>query len=706
MKSGYNGCMEWFEFMSAADGRKRELANFEIDQKAAAKPKKKGSASSAARSAGKSASGVKKASVSAKPASPVKKASASAKTSASAKKTASSGEKKGAAAAKKASTGMKAASAASPKSADTAKKKAASAKQLRVEENPLARRDSAVRTSAAQAKPRSKAYEAYDEMDLIAPKQTAPRKKASAKAHEPYDDMDLIAPKQAKPRKKAPAKAYEAYDEFDGPKKKARPKAAEQKFDAWDDFDEAPRPEKKKRRKKNRSPFSSLTLLLIFLICGFVGLGAWRVSEYKEFTRMKAVVSRQTFYDGTTVEGVDVSSMTLSDALAHWESQIEPAYRETAAVLNDGTRVTAAQMGYSSDYVHTLSSAWNAGRTGTMVERYRRAAMHMAQPRAYDVARSLYDEEVVRSYAAQLAEQIDTQPRSAHLESFDPQTLSFTFAREQVGRTLDQQKLAQDIKTALSAGGGNVQMEIAAIAPEVSYENVASQYGMITTAVTNASSSTRNRLNNIALALQIIDGTCLEPGQTFSFNDVVGERTRDRGFKSAPAYSRGEVTEEVGGGICQVSTTLFNAAVKSDMEIKERYNHSMTVSYVDPGKDAAVDWGNKDLKFTNTSDDNVYLSCYLSEDERVHISVYGKLLEDGKTITLEGKKTDTIDPETEYRVNFAMASGETKLVQKGKKGYSATSYKIWWDANGNEIEREQLCKSRYNAANEIIEYGP
>ena len=142
------------------------------------------------------------------------------------------------------------------------------------------------------------------------------------------------------------------------------------------------------------------------------------------------------------------------------------------------------------------------------------------------------------------------------------------------------------------------------------------------------------------------------------------------------------------------------------MEITERYNHSMTVSYVDPGKDAAVDWGNKDLKFTNTSDDNVYLICYLTEDKRVHIEVYGKFLPDGKTITVEGKKTNTIDPETEYRVNFALPSGETKLVQEGKKGCSAATYKIWWDAAGNEIDREQIFKSRYNAANEIIEYGP
>ncbi len=650
--------------MSAADGRKRELANFEID----AKPRKKGSASSSARSAGKES--VKKA-ANGKPA-----ASASRKSPAStAKKAPGTKAAAGTKSAGSKPAGTKTAAPASKKNMDVQKKAATArkkspTKQVRVEENPLARRDSAVRTDALR--------------------QAAAR--SAVARPETYDAFDFEAPKQVKKTAQVAAKPRKVRDEFefDAP---ARPKRPAQH-------------KKKKRKKKRRSPFSALTLLLLLLIGGIVGFGAWRVNEYENFVQMKAVVARQTFYDGTTVEGVDVSAMTLTDALNHWDTQIEPAYRETAAVLNDGTRITAAQMGYASDYVQTLSSAWNAGRTGSLVERYKRVTAHMAEPRAYDVARSFYDEAVVRDYAAELAAQIDTEARDARLESFDVETQSFTYAREQVGRTLDQEKLVQDIQLALNAGGGNVQMEIAAIAPKLTAENVSSQYGLITTAVTNASSSSRNRLNNIALSLQIINGTCLEPGQTFSFNEVVGERTRDRGFKSAPAYSRGEVTEEVGGGVCQVSTTLFNAAVKSNMEIEERHNHSMTVSYVDPGKDAAVDWGNKDLKFTNNSDDNVYICCYLSEDERVHIAVYGKLLEDGKTITVEGKKTDTIDPETEYRVNFTLGSGETKLVQKGKKGYSATTYKIWWDAAGNEIEREQLCKSRYNASNEIVEYGP
>lgn len=623
--------------MNGADGRKRELANFEIDVKP-----KKSSASAAARGAKR----------------PAAKQASSAK-----KKTAGAAAPRGSASTAKPKNGTKPAPAASKKGMNTTKQGAVGAqrmqkspgtKKIQIEENPL----------AAMGKGQSAPFDV--------PADIVPRRRAEQRP------------------------AAQTFDSFDD-------------FDAFDAPPRRPAPQAKKRRKKKKkrgSPFSALTLLLLALIAGCIAVGVWWVNQYDEFIAMKAVVSQQEFYEGTSVDGVNVSGMTLPQAIEYWDTQVEPAYRESAAVLNDGTRVTASQMGYSSDYVSTLSAAWNAGRSGSLVERYRRAALHMQQTRQYEVNRSLYEDEVVRAYAAALAQQIDAQPANASVESFDTASQSFTFAREQAGRTLNQEKLVRDIEGALANGGGSVQLEIETLQPEVTLENVSAQYGMISSAVTNASSSSSNRLNNIALALQFINGTALEPGESFSFNEVVGKRTKDRGFKSAPAYSSGEVTEEVGGGICQVSTTLFNAVVKADLQVDERHAHSLTVSYVDIGKDAAVDWGNKDLRFTNNSDDRIYICCYLSEDKRVHIGVFGKLLEDGVTITLEGKQTGTIDPETEYQLNFALSSGQTKVIQKGKMGYSAATYKIWWDANGNEIKRELLCKSNYKATKQIVEYGP
>ena len=509
--------------------------------------------------------------------------------------------------------------------------------------------------------------------------------------------MQAEAPRRA-PAPRMAYDPYDSYDDFDAPQRRPRREGNRPPHEP------PKRPPYKK--KHGRSPVNGMTFLLLLLIAGMASVGVWRQQAYAEFTQMKAVVAKQTFYAGTTVEGVDVSEMTLPQALDYWNTQIEPGYRQVAAVLNEGAQVTAEQMGYTSDYETVLSSAWNAGRQGSLVERYNRIALRMESPSSYSVSRSMYTDEVVRAFASRLAEQIDAEAQDAHLLSFDFGTQSFQYEQEKEGRVLNQEALVASIEQALQSGGGQIAMEVTAVQPQVTLENVSAQYGMISSAVTNASSSSSNRLSNITLAISLINGTCLEPGETFSFNKTVGERTTARGFKTAPAYSSGEVTQEVGGGICQVSTTLFNAAVKANLTINERHAHSLTVSYVDAGKDAAVDWGNKDLRFTNSTGENVYICCYLSDDKRVHFGVFGKLLSDGMSITLESKKTGDIDYETEYRVNFTMASGSSKVVQNGKKGSSAVTYKVYWDADGNEISREQLCKSNYRATKEIIEYGP
>lgn len=463
---------------------------------------------------------------------------------------------------------------------------------------------------------------------------------------------------------------------------------------------------RRRGRRGNEAGFLALNAFLAVLIVLLVGIGVWRTREYQALAEMKVEVSRQTFFEGTTVDGIALTDMTLPEALEYWETQVEPGYRQAAAVLDDGTQVTAEQLGYTSNYAEVLTNAWNSGRSGSLVQRYRRMEAAKAQPASYEVRRTLYDEALVQNYVATLAAQINSEPQDARVKSFDVESYTFEFESEQNGYRLDQATLVQDIEAALSAGGGNVNMRIETLAPEVTLENVSAQYGMISYAITNASSSKSNRLDNIRLSLEMINGTCLEPGETFSFNEVVGERTTERGFKMATAYSSGKVTEEVGGGICQVSTTLFNAVVKADLEIDERHAHSLTVSYVDLGKDAAVDWGNKDLKFTNNSDDRVYICCYLTDDKRVRVGVFGRLLEDGVSITLEGVRTGTVDYDTQYQLNMELYSGQTRVVQSGKVGYTATTYKIWWDAEGNEIRREEMCKSTYQATDQIIEYGP
>ena len=463
----------------------------------------------------------------------------------------------------------------------------------------------------------------------------------------------------------------------------------------------APKPHKKRKRGH-----FAVTLLLLLMIGG-LALVAYRQNDrYIAFAEMKNAVNRQTFYAGTTVEGVDVSNMTLDQAIEYWKTNIEPGYENRTVTLSNGQTYTAQSFGYSSDYQTVLANAYSAGRSGSLVERYQALSTRVDQPANYEVTRRLYDAQLIADCASALASGIDTAAQDAKIQSFDLSSYAFTFSDSVAGKKLDTESLKADIARALENGGGAVTLNIQTIEPSVRKEDIASEYGMIAYAVTNASSSSSNRLSNIRLALQLINGTRLAPGETFSFNDTVGKRTTERGFKLATAYSSGEVTEDVGGGICQVSTTLFNAVVKADMQIDERHNHSLTVAYVDKGKDAAVNWKSQDLKFTNTSEDDVYLVCVLTDDKRVRIGVFGKLLPNGETIEIEAQTTGTIDYDTVYQPSLSLAPGTTNVTQKGKNGYTAVAYKVRKDANGNTISRELLCKSSYKATNQVIEYGP
>lgn len=124
-----------------------------------------------------------------------------------------------------------------------------------------------------------------------------------------------------------------------------------------------------------------------------------------------------------------------------------------------------------------------------------------------------------------------------------------------------------------------------------------------------------HRVNNIKLAAEDLDGTVIEPGEVFSFNGTVGRRTKEKGYEEAPIFVNGEKGKGVGGGVCQVSTTLYNAALEADLEIIERHRHSRKVSYVEEGKDAAVVYNSKDLRFKNTKDYPIEIKISVSDDQ-------------------------------------------------------------------------------------------
>ena len=464
-------------------------------------------------------------------------------------------------------------------------------------------------------------------------------------------------------------------------------------------------PAKHARKKANNAAYLAMSLVLLAGILAMLAVGARQVRAHERFLQMKQAVERQSFYAGTTVEGMDVSGMTLNEALAYWRDYVEPGYAQRTVTLDNGDRLTAWDLGYSSDYESVLSNAWSAGRSGSLEERYLKIAQRGASPVAYAVTRVPYRESAVDAYVSSAAAGIDQPAKDAGIASFDPDHFKYEISPSSPGSQLDAEALKRSIVQALDTGGGSVSLVVHAVQPQITEADVSSTYGLITTAITNASTSSRARLANIKLAMSFIHGTKVGPGETFSFNDTVGQRTVSRGFQVATAYSGGEVTEQVGGGICQVSTTLFNAAVKADLEIVERHNHSLTVGYVDKGKDATVDWGNQDLRFKNNSGDDIYICCYLTKDERVRFGIFGRLLPNGESITVETRTVDTQKYETTYQPTALLLPGQTYVAKKGRDGFVAEAYKVRWDANGNQISREFLCRSAYKKVNQVVLYG-
>ncbi len=226
---------------------------------------------------------------------------------------------------------------------------------------------------------------------------------------------------------------------------------------------------------------------------------------------------------------------------------------------------------------------------------------------------------------------------------------------------------------------------------------------MLTKFHTEFSQNDPNRNHNIKLASGFIHLTILAPNETFSFNDVVGRATAERGFKEAPIIVDGQFVQGIGGGICQVSSTLYNAALISNMEIIERSNHGRAVGYLPLGRDATIAYGYLDLKFKNTRTHHVLISSVV-EGNKVIIRFFGDPVPEER---VEIVTTDIvkIEPEVKTEVNKELKPGEKKLIQSGSPGYRVTAWRIIY-VEEEELHRERLSRDYYRSVPAIYHVGP
>ena len=212
-----------------------------------------------------------------------------------------------------------------------------------------------------------------------------------------------------------------------------------------------------------------------------------------------------------------------------------------------------------------------------------------------------------------------------------------------------------------------------------------------------------NRTTNIILASKKINGIVIMPGETFSYNSTVGKRTAAAGFKSAAVYMGGEVTTGIGGGICQVSSTLYNSVLLSNLEIVERYNHGFNPGYVPAGRDATVSWGGPDFKFKNNRNYPIKIYC-TNSGGRLTVTIYGLKEENEYEVEIESYITGYIQYKTITKDDPTLNKGETKVIESGSNGCKAVAYRIL-KRNGEVVSKTLLSKDTYNPHNRIVAVG-
>lgn len=215
--------------------------------------------------------------------------------------------------------------------------------------------------------------------------------------------------------------------------------------------------------------------------------------------------------------------------------------------------------------------------------------------------------------------------------------------------------------------------------------------------------SIENRANNIKLSSEKINGTILMPEEVFSYNKIVGERTIKAGYKEASVYMGGKVVPGIGGGICQVSSTLYNAVLLANLEIKERRNHYFITSYVSQSRDATVSYGSIDFKFKNTRTYPIKIEC-ISRNGICQVFIYGMEEDVEYEVEIQDKITEIIPYTTKIIKTDELEEGETLLVQKGVNGYKSEAYRII-KLNGQIISKTLLSKDSYNPLQEVIKEG-
>lgn len=433
----------------------------------------------------------------------------------------------------------------------------------------------------------------------------------------------------------------------------------------------------KKRRKGPQYNITKILLAIILAVASFICIMAavklMGGSRAKETEVNTTTVSDPELRKEVKVEGITITGMSREEA----REAIEKQYPW-------GMKVTYNQEEYK------LKNLMDKKVDALLDEIY------SGEPKESYTLDSEGLEEAVQAEVKAVAGKWDVAPKNGSVSGFDKNTGTFVYSGEKNGVVIDQEKLAADIMSQIKAKDYQAVIQASGkeVAPKITEAQAKEMYKVIGTyTTTTTANSDRNK--NIELASGALNGLIIQPGEEFSFNKATGERSPAKGYRPAGAYLNGELIEEPGGGVCQVSSTLYNAVVFAGLSTTERHAHSYEPSYVTPGEDAMVSYGGPDMKFVNNSSTAVAIRTSFA-NRKLKISIVGiPILEEGVTLSMTSKKTAELDaPAPVYEEDQTLQLGEEKIVKAETKG-SRWVTNLVTKKNGVVVSDELLHNSTY-----------
>lgn len=396
-------------------------------------------------------------------------------------------------------------------------------------------------------------------------------------------------------------------------------------------------------------------ILILQFISGFLGLiigSVWELNiENQKWS--------QLIYSDIKIADIDLGGKTKEEARNIINTQyIDNIYNKKLYVtIDDKTySINKFQLIKSYSIDSAIDKAFNFGKNLNIIKQHE--LIKLGSNKSYDLDFTC-DDGVIRAFISKIEKEINKSPINAIIKMNTEGKIQIQ--ADTKGIIVEKEKLYEYIKGMVKSGTSG-DIYIKAPVKEVEAQIKKSKLSGINTCISSFSTSFKSsslmRANNIKVCVKAINGTILMPGEVFSFNDVVGERTKERGYMEAPVIINNRIESGIGGGICQVSSTLYNAILKAGIQNIERINHSLPSSYVGLGLDATVDWQNIDFKFINTLDYPIYIEGH-TENENLYINIFSNSNLSKKVYVIEN---DVNEDNNVYKVKVIRKTYENGML--------------------------------------------